>query len=483
MFPAILLPTLYDQNLDNKRSSNDLSSSLRSINCQYTLGLSKQISSLQCFANAIFHDLDIDFARIESRVSQISKHLSTLKSKANVFIQQSQSLDYSNYYSTDVINIQLPPLNNLSEGMPGQSEIFIQHASSLTKPPASLQAFSQILPNYEQMESEISDPLFYQKQLQDELRADLMKEMKNVGRRPSRQSKSILSNSKVYSSKALQNFLQDIPVPKIKVAIPPPIGETENWLQQANEVCIEASSQTVKQPIITSVDEEFFPVVQPKKNVRLVRCNLVSFNKDAKSNFVRQTMSIFSRDADGAVQVVNNTKGFIPKVSSDAINPPCLSYQKVSQIDLAGNKNQASSPQKQEKKRIVKLNRYNAIIAYIAPNPNTVLIDKRNPKASQRQSPNQQQQQRYRQQGPGVAQRQQKNQGRSSQQQKQVKQQNQGSPQQRQQHPQQQEQFQGLFQQQVQQFATPPPNAAIAPPPPPPPPAPPAPPPPPPPPA
>lgn len=67
-------------------------------------------------------------------------------------------------------NIQLPPYETNSS-VTGQSDFYLKYLSDNLKidPPPSFSAFKAEIPNYHNLELEISDPDFYTKQLHNEL--------------------------------------------------------------------------------------------------------------------------------------------------------------------------------------------------------------------------------------------------------------------------------------------------------------------------
>ncbi|OHT07970.1 hypothetical protein TRFO_05116 [Tritrichomonas foetus] len=308
MFPAILIPKISTHQRFQKIRCDDTSKMIENMGFIYADGITDQIFALQIFAVDLFNDLNADFNKIEKRVESFGERLIEFREKAKCFINNNNDLDFKKYRNNRYLNIAIPALSNLWETMPGQSTFFIEKASENAEPRLTTKKFSEILPNWEQVDLEISDTLFYQKQLQRELQAEYIDAIEKRQNKPAKNIKlEVKSNSTDQSAAALQSFLEEIPLPNVKVTLPPLVGKTQDW-----------QSKSVYQPVIYGGEKGNLNLIQSKATLKPETTQI--FQKNTKTIFTAISAILFDVDNEG-VQPNYENSDFINKITITAIEP------------------------------------------------------------------------------------------------------------------------------------------------------------------
>ena len=230
MFPGIcLLPTQHQYYINSA-----LSNELKKTEDVYTKSFFKQFTQLQKLSINIFIEIDTDINKLFEKFESISAKIEPIRRKAEEFIKNTNSPE--KFMNNKHKEITIPPLENITNGMPGQSSYFINYVADGIKRNVLLEPFKDVLPDYKELELQISDPNFYRKQLHNELAMALSKELavkktKNKKIGPSLKNYNKFSNA-MFELKMANESSKGIDLPVIKLGIPPPPGETDKWRDQ-----------------------------------------------------------------------------------------------------------------------------------------------------------------------------------------------------------------------------------------------------------
>lgn len=227
MFPAVTISPLNSDIGTRGIRNQPINELLEVIGFHYARGLSKQIIDIQKITERIFIEIDADISKLSARLKKATSQASSLKSKAISFMNNRKPLTQQEVEQYKEKEVEIPPIPHLSSTTPGQSDYFISHiARGKVNPLQSFSHFQSIIPEYKDLELEISDPNFYKKQLRDELASDFKNELnKKNQNKPNRQERS----HTIRVQGALQHYLEEIPIPTQTIGIPPPPGKTEYW--------------------------------------------------------------------------------------------------------------------------------------------------------------------------------------------------------------------------------------------------------------
>ena len=327
MFPGVTLPGLDVRQNEVGLQSGTTQAMLESMSYVYATGISKQIIGLQEFALSIFHELDEDFAKIDTRVKQLSMRLQDFQRSADSFIAINKHLPFKSYLKNPEQDIPIPTLAGLRAGMPGQGSIFLEKAATVCDPPTSLEAFAPVVPDWQSAQMMISDSRFYLEQYQRELKAEFQKAVEAEQNRPKAKEKKKGKTASVdQSAAALQNFLEGVPLPEVRVVVPPPPGMPANWRAPAESRSAPRAGRAA--PAQRSDVMMVNQAAQTQKRKLKHEYGSVFSQRPVTRNMVRQQVVMFNRDVSGA-QPNYEAPGFAARITSSVVKPEKSRYEPV----------------------------------------------------------------------------------------------------------------------------------------------------------
>ena len=219
---------------------------IKNISSLYSLGLFKQLVSLQDIALKIFIDLDEDFNKTEFKIESLFKSLNEFKTKSSNILNKNSSVLPLKYKENKFKNILIPNLSE-SEGIKirdsSKTNFFLNFGFDLCQEIPSLIGFSEILEDYKKSDLEISNPDFYENQLTFELNDEYLKIQNQKNQRDINKKKGFKENKKESILAPTQKVFDDVPLPSTKFFEAPPLGQTDGWRQLVNFIPLTSSNQ------------------------------------------------------------------------------------------------------------------------------------------------------------------------------------------------------------------------------------------------
>lgn len=281
MYPAVTIPSIYDQDDTRKLNNRDFNQTIGSYDTLYMYGLMKQLYALQKNAIEIFKDLDIGFQETEARLYQLQSKTKKFNEFSAKVIHKNSKLNNKIYKHPSKAVIEIPPLKKNNQSI---NNYFIQSSYLADRP--NFNDFEGLVDNVEAANLEISDPSFFRTQFHKEQMEEHSKNLVNEESkamktpRPSKKSAA----DELYDGNGIVFPFDEILPPNVRLNPVPPKGSTDNWRHKGHYQPRTAAS---------------FGVGGTGKRVpKAARGIQVGGNK--KTNMMHQTVDIFENEPRNA---------------------------------------------------------------------------------------------------------------------------------------------------------------------------------------
>ena len=293
MFPAVTIPSIYDGEIFSYFSSGSTSDTLTKYFKVYSYGLINQLIELQKHALGIFKDIRGDLTQTETRLVSMQNRVSEFKEKSMQIIEmnaKSSPIDLKR-----AKEIKIPPLSTKTS----QSEsLFLKDITNGCNPKPTFKAFEGIISNIDEVDKEISDPAFYEKQLHQELLRQYQQDQQETKKAKRDEEKKEKKDSETKQTDIQKQFsITSVAPPMRRMYMPPPVGETKNWRKEGGY-----------QP--KTADSDDFEAGGSMKRVRRVRMDARGVQAVKQPHMDHQTESLFTREPKRAplIATVNPPK-------------------------------------------------------------------------------------------------------------------------------------------------------------------------------
>ena len=166
MFPAISLPSFEESTDPKKIDGNSIDEVFQKCGFVYSIGLLKQMTKFNQLSSQIFLELESDFDKLAQRVENISSRVEQFKLDSQKVIEKNSRMDPQDF-STNQYSLNEMPKVESTEFMYNNAESFIQPLLDKAENPPTLEPFSSIIPNYKELDLQITDPSQFEKQYKD----------------------------------------------------------------------------------------------------------------------------------------------------------------------------------------------------------------------------------------------------------------------------------------------------------------------------
>ena len=275
MFPAISLPSFEESTDPKKIDGNSIDEVFQKCGFVYSIGLLKQMTKFNQLSSQIFLELESDFDKLALRVENISSRVEQFKLDSQKVIEKNSRMDPQDF-STNQYSLNEMPKVESTEFMYNNAESFIQPLLDKAENPPTLEPFSSIIPNYKELDLQITDPSQFEKQYKEEMLAilkDFKRKLKKKMKKQREETEEVQQDG--ISSAVLHAYIETIQPPQQTLVCPPPPGMTANWRNYEGNAPIIPIKRPSK-PVITA------PPSRPK---------LPSNNKNNENNQNIETVS------------------------------------------------------------------------------------------------------------------------------------------------------------------------------------------------
>ncbi|EAY20317.1 hypothetical protein TVAG_192930 [Trichomonas vaginalis G3] len=229
MYPACVSPCIYDPEAVRSLTKTDFIPNITSYENIYNFGIMKQMIFLQKAAIEIFKDLDIAFNETELRLYNLQTKVTSFNEFSAKIIHQNSKKSIKDYKHPSKVFVPIPKLNTYE--LPINS--FFQFGETFPEQ-LNLNNFENLIDNVNEANLELSDPKYYEKQLQKELlekyRADQNAPKRKV------QEKVSQAEYEIEPDTAQPLPFDSVLPPNTRLNAPPPKGETQNWRHKGHYV-------------------------------------------------------------------------------------------------------------------------------------------------------------------------------------------------------------------------------------------------------
>ncbi|KAH0792191.1 hypothetical protein GPJ56_003990 [Histomonas meleagridis] len=235
--------------------SNSIEEVFMKLGYLYTIGLYKQMLEIKNLSNQLFLELEVDFDKLTNRIEKISSHLKQLKRNSKKIFEINYNLSPHEYIQNQYCVNELPKVEQ-KEFILQSSERFIKPLLQDSEPPPSLEAFSSLIPDYKNLDLEITDPTQFERQYKEEmlaLLANFKRKLKKKMKKNRVKDKEAPIND--LSAFALNAYIETVNPPLETLICPPPPGSTSNWRTFAGNI----SSTPIRKPLISPVTAPSLP--------------------------------------------------------------------------------------------------------------------------------------------------------------------------------------------------------------------------------
>lgn len=235
MFPAIRLSSFEETTKPSVLEGNDINKCISNLGYFYAIGLFKQMSELQKLSSTIFLELEKDFNKLNVRMEEMSNRIASFKQRANQVIQANQQMAPHQFAANACVQNPMPDVSSAQDANLDNADVFVKDLIANTVPAPTLKPFASVIPNYAELDKQITDPSQFLEQYRNELvekykgllQESKKKKRKTVDTQPTQASDQ--------SSTMLHAYTETITPPAITLLIPPPPGQTSGWRNKALE--------------------------------------------------------------------------------------------------------------------------------------------------------------------------------------------------------------------------------------------------------
>ncbi|EAY03278.1 hypothetical protein TVAG_299410 [Trichomonas vaginalis G3] len=244
MFPAIRLSSFEETTKPSMLDSGDINKCIANLGYFYSIGLFKQMSELQKLSATIFLELEKDFNKLNERMENVSQRINNFKRTAQSVIAQNQAMSPQQFAEKACVQNQMPNVKTATDADLSNADIFVKDLLAKTYPAPTLQPFASIIPNYAELDKQITDPKQFEQQYRQEL-FEKYKELTQISAKKKRQAVTVPENKDVdKSSTMLHAYTETIVPPPVILLIPPPPGQTSGWRDKALQDMQHASTSS-----------------------------------------------------------------------------------------------------------------------------------------------------------------------------------------------------------------------------------------------
>ena len=256
MFPAVSLPTM-ETHRWIEAGPMPIADVQKRLGYVYTQTLLDQMIEVQKFSVKLFNDLYADIEKVSNRMKDLRNRVNEYKKQSQAYISENKALSLKSIDNKALKKLPLPEFN-LGNAMPGQSGVFIEQAAVGCDPRPTLTAFDKVIPKEacEELDLQISDPHFYQKQLQKELAMDLNRVLQQKQSQDNTKKRRSVAGVSPNMQAMMKNFVVEVPEVTRKLGLPPPVGQTEKW-----------KSEVVYKPTVARIEDLNTAAIQTDEKV------------------------------------------------------------------------------------------------------------------------------------------------------------------------------------------------------------------------
>ena len=237
MFPAVKLPTFEETTRPSLLENSDVNKSISNLGYFYSIGLFNQMLELHKLSSTIFLELEKDFNKLNARMEKMQQNLASFKQRAAQVIQRNAQLTPEQMAQKQCQINEVPDDISNTDANLAEADTYVKDLiaeAEKANPPPTLKAWSSIIPNYQELDKQISDPTQFERQYKQELVEQLAKAIQQQERRRKKKHVAVdEGKSDQKSSTMLHAYTETVAPPSITLLTPPPVGQTSDWRNRA----------------------------------------------------------------------------------------------------------------------------------------------------------------------------------------------------------------------------------------------------------
>ena len=279
MFPAVRLSTFEETTRTSILENSDVNKAISNLGYFYSIGLFNQMLELHKLSSTIFLELEKDFNKLNARMEKMQQNLASFKQRAAQVIQRNAQLTPEQMAQKQCQVNEVPDDISNTDADLSEADTYVKDliaAAEKANPPPTLKPWSPIVPNYAELDKQISDPSQFERQYKQELLEILVKATKQQERRKKKSHVAVdEGKTDQKSSTMLHAYTETVAPPTITLLTPPPVGQTSDWRNRAfqemqaaqssamSTTRMQAPPQTTAAPTLRAAAPVLSPIMAP----------------------------------------------------------------------------------------------------------------------------------------------------------------------------------------------------------------------------